>query len=101
MPEIKCYSEIQVWKLAEEGYEWAIRGEIKADFLLEREKPQLSGFSLMMASHWPPKGSPAAHVCGMKKLRLRLVLVEPSSARRILKRRTRIYASHVRRWLLS
>jgi hypothetical protein len=36
-----------------------------------------------------------------EKLRLRLVLVEPSSARRILKRRTRIYASHVRRWLHS
>ena len=100
MPEIKCYSEFEVRKVAEEGYEWAIRGEIKADFLLEREKPQLSGFSLM-ASHWPPKGSPAAHVCGMKKLRLRLVLVEPSSARRILKRRTRIYPSHVRRWLHS
>ena len=36
-----------------------------------------------------------------EKLRLRLVPVEPSSARRILKRRTRIYASHVRRWLHS
>jgi hypothetical protein len=52
-----------------------------------------------MASHWPPKGSPAAHVWREVKLRLRLVLVEPSSARRILKRRTRIFASHVRRWL--
>jgi hypothetical protein len=38
VPEIKCYSEIEVRKLVEEGYEWAIRGEIKADFLLERRK---------------------------------------------------------------
>jgi hypothetical protein len=45
VPESKCYSEIQLWKLEEEGYDWAIRWGIKAEVLLEREKPQVSGFS--------------------------------------------------------
>jgi hypothetical protein len=55
----------------------------KAEMQLEREKPQLSGFSLTMASHWPPKGKPGSARLRDVKLRLRLVPVEPSSARRI------------------
>ena len=55
----------------------------------------------MMASHWPPKGSPGRARLRDIKLRLRLVLVEPELCSPDLRRRTRIRASHVRRWLHS
>ena len=38
MPESKCYSEIQVRKLAEEGYDWAIRGRNQGRFPTRKKK---------------------------------------------------------------
>jgi len=66
-----------------------------------KEKSHVSVAFLDNGQSLASQGSPGSARLRDEKLRLRQVPVEPCSARRILKRRTRIFASHVRRWLLS